>query len=184
MNQRKGDWFQTYSGRVFWLLDPRAEDVCLEDIAHPLANQCRFNGHTRCFYSVAQHSVLVSGHIGRNNRELGEELGLWGLMHDAAEAYLGDMVKPLKLSMPDYRAAEARVMSAICEHFGLPVQEPPAVKWADRVLLATERRDLMMPPQKLWDSIEDVQPMPEEIIPWPPMLAKDEFTRRFKELVL
>jgi hypothetical protein len=99
---RVGDWIQTYSGRQFWPLDPRVEDVHLEDIAHALSNVCRYTGHVREFYSVAEHSVHVSWSCE-------PEDALWGLLHDASEAYLADMARPVKQNMPVYVAAERLV---------------------------------------------------------------------------
>lgn len=87
--ERKGDWMQTYTGRKFWPLNPRAEEVYIEDIAHSLALSCRFNGHCKVFYSIAQHSVLVSQIVKPTQQ-------LIALLHDSAEAYLGDIIRPIK----------------------------------------------------------------------------------------
>lgn len=168
---RKGNWFQTMSGAQYWPLDPDPEDVRLDDIAHGLAYQCRFNGHVRDFYSIAQHSVLVSEIVP-------PEHAMWGLMHDAAEAYIGDMIRPLKLHMPQYREIEALNMRAICERFGLDAVEPPEVKAADNVLLMTERRDLLAKPPKPWT--ERAEPAKWRIVPWPPRYARDQFLARFR----
>ena len=170
---RKGDWFQTYTSVMFWPLDPRANEVRIEDIAHHLSLLCRFNGAVRRFYSVAQHSVLVSEAIVH-------EQARWGLLHDAAEAYVGDMVRPLKLSMPDYRAAEERVMRAVAERFGLTWPEPPAVKVADNALLMTERRDLMAPPPAPWTP--RATPLAATIQAWSPIEAEARFLSRFHTL--
>jgi hypothetical protein len=184
MSERKGDWFQTYTGKAFWPMDPRPEDICIADIAHGLSLQCRYNGHTKDFYSVAQHSVLVSRHCESmtKNRIDCVAISLWGLLHDAAESYLGDMVRPLKRSMPAYRDAEYGVMVAVCKCFGLGGVEPPEIKTADTVLLATERRDLMGPAPLPWDSIENIEPLPESIVGWPFALAEVLFLCRFEEL--
>ncbi|MDO4254358.1 MAG: hypothetical protein Q4C81_04310 [Kocuria sp.] len=99
---QRGNWMQTYTGRRFYPLDSRPEDVDVVDVAHALSMQCRYNGHVRLFMSVAEHCVLVS-------RLVPSEHALWGLLHDATEAYVGDMVRPLKLHMPEYRAVEDRV---------------------------------------------------------------------------
>src|SRR5690242_11754504 len=88
---RRGDWMQTYTGRRFWPLDPRVDDIDIGDIAHHLSLVCRFAGACREFYSVAQHCVGVSYVCDPKD-------ALWGLLHDAAEAYVGDMVRPLKRS--------------------------------------------------------------------------------------
>lgn len=87
----RSDWMQTYTGRVFWPLEPRPEDVDIVDIAHALANLCRYGGHSKVFYSVAHHSVLVSQIVPPAD-------ALWGLMHDSAEAYVIDLIRPIKHS--------------------------------------------------------------------------------------
>lgn len=134
---------KTFTGRRWTLLDPRPEDVALEDIAHALSNQCRFNGHVRCFYSVAQHAVLVSGEVYRRTRDY--HLALWGLHHDDEEAYLGDMVKPLKRleQMSAFRNIARSTQSVILEHFGLSWPEPEVVQLVDKLMLRTEQRDLL-----------------------------------------
>src|SRR5438093_1391342 len=108
----RGDWMQTYSGAKFYPMHPRAEDVDPIDIAHSLSLLCRYNGHLDRFYSVGEHCVLMSQAVGPEN-------ALWALLHDATEAYVGDMVRPLKLQQPSFVEAEDRVMAAICERFGL-----------------------------------------------------------------
>ena len=103
-------WIQTYTGRKFFPLTDEPGEIDLRDIAHSLALQCRFNGHCRQFYSVAEHSVRVS-HI------LPDEEAAWGLLHDAAEAYVSDLPRPLKLTVPDFRAAEDRLLRQIAETY-------------------------------------------------------------------
>lgn len=174
---RVHDWTMTSSGLPFWPLRPRSEDVRIEDIAHALANLCRYTGHVRSFYSVAHHSVLVSRVVPR-------EVALWGLLHDASEAYLHDLPRPIK-HLPElaaYRAAEAAVMRAVCERFGLPADEPEEVRVADRRMLRTEQRDLM-PPELPGEGRDDVEPYLFTIErPLPPVLARRAFLDRFAEL--
>jgi hypothetical protein len=134
----RGDgWIQATSGQKVYPLAPRPEEIRLEDLAHAMAALARFVGHTRRPYSVAQHSVHVAQQVSWQNVR-------WALLHDAAEAYLGDVAAPLKrqADFAAYRAAEARMMAAICERFGLPLEEPPEVKRADRATLLAEFRDL------------------------------------------
>lgn len=135
---RRGDWMQTYTGRKFWPLDPRPEDVCIEDIAHSLSMQARYAGHGKRFYSVAEHCVHVSVACGA-------ETALWGLLHDASEAYLVDVPRPLKRHLPGYVEAEARVMASICIAFGLPDEMPIGVHELDNRILADEIRQNMAP---------------------------------------
>lgn len=172
---RGDDWIQTFSGRVFWPLDPRPEDVQITDIAHALSQICRYNGHCLGHYSVAQHSVLVSRIVPRADR-------LAGLLHDAPEAYLGDVARPLK-GLPlyaEYRAAEGLLWRVIAGRFGISPELPQSVQHADAVLLATERRDLMVGCEREWRGLP--APLPVLLRPWAAERAKDEFLDRFEEL--
>lgn len=171
---RKGDWFQTYSGVKFYPYDPNPEDVKLEDIAHHLSLMCRFNGGTKVFYSVAQHSVLVS-------QQVAPQFALWGLLHDAGEAYVGDMVRPLKLGMRQFREVEALVMEAVALRFGLSLPEPFEVKDADVVLLYTERRD-MLKVQRFWSLSDQVKLLPNILEAWSPREAEALFLKRYHQL--
>jgi len=168
-------WIQLYSGRKFYTLKPRVEDIDIEDISHSLSNMCRFTGHVKQFYSVAQHSVLVSHLCGDDN-------ALYGLLHDASEAYLVDMPRPIKRleTFSNFRAIEHNIMSIIAKKFGLPDIEPSAVKAADIKILATEARDLMAPLHPDW--IQPCEPYPFKIDPLPPAEAKDLFMDRYIEL--
>jgi hypothetical protein len=169
-------WIQTYTGKKFWPLDPRPEDVCIEDIAHGLAMKCRFSGHTQSFYSVAQHSVLVSQLVPPRD-------AIWGLLHDAAEAYLADVARPVKQdhAFAGFRAYEAIVMRIIAAAFQLPWPEPPSIKEADWTALATERRDVMGHPDIAW-TLENRVPVAANILPLTPRPAKALFLRRYAEL--
>lgn len=144
---RQGDWMQTYTGRPFWPLDPRPEDVYPADIAHALSMICRFGGHSKVMYSVAEHCLIMS-------RIVTPEHALWALLHDATEAYVGDMVRPLKLAMPEYKAVEVKIMAAICDRFGLPHDCPPEIKDIDLGILRDERAALMARPQLPWSADE------------------------------
>lgn len=176
MSERRGDWCQTFTGRMFWPCDPRADEVCVEDIAHALALQCRFAGHVREFYSVAEHSVRVSEVVPA-------EHALAALLHDAAEAYVVDVPRPLKPWLTGYRAIEAVCAIAVEKRFGLAdaALDAEAVKHADAVLLATEARDLMVwPPPSDWHL--DADPLPARIHPWPWRDAEAAFLARFAML--
>ena len=167
-----------YSGGTFDILNPRPEDVRIEDIAHALSNQCRFTGHTKSFYSVAQHSVLASTLVDGPDE-------LWALLHDASEAYMGDMNRPLKHTpeMSRFRTAEKAAMTAICVHFGLDPKEPASVKAIDRRLVVSEARDLLpRSHSEGWEFFQDVVPIPMTIEPWGPVKAERKFLERFEEL--
>lgn len=172
----------TASGRFFEFRDPAPQSIHLADIARSLSRICRFTGHTTKFYSVAQHSVLVSECLPRH-------LQLQGLLHDAAEAYLGDVSSPLKQLLPEYKTLERRVEAAIADKFGLPLKLDPMVKYIDLRLLVTERRDLM--PAALnhaedveaWEWLSDYEPIPHRIVPKSPDDAYQSFIDRYLELV-
>lgn len=170
-------WFQTFTGVRFFPTAPRAEHVNIQDIAHALAHLCRFAGHTLQHYSVAQHCVLVSQTVDR-------EIALQGLLHDAAEAYIVDLPRPLKHSplLAGYREIEERVERAIATRFGLPPRFDPRIKIADRVLLATERRDVVPHHGHQWHSTERVSPLPTPIVAWHAQLAREAYLERFHEL--
>jgi uncharacterized protein len=170
---RKEDaWIQTHSGRRFTPTNPNPDAIVIQDIAHALSMQCRFSGHSKYFYSVAQHSVLVSYICDSQD-------ALWGLLHDASEAYLVDVPRPIKRSgqMQAYIDFEHKVQEAVCRRFGLPMAEPPSVKKADTALLYTEARDLMAPFHSDWE--QKVDPLPFLIEPWEHNRAKDMFMKRF-----
>lgn len=129
-----GSQILTYpTGKSFDFNAISQDDICIEDIAHSLSMQCRYNGHCRKFYSVAQHSVEVS-------MILPNKLKMCGLLHDAAEAYTGDMVAPCKYisRLDGFRRLEKIIQEEIADKFNLPWPTPPEVKKADDVVLATE----------------------------------------------
>lgn len=186
----RGDWMQTYTGRQFYPLNPRPEDIDIVDIAHALAMQCRYNGHVQRFYSVAEHCVLLSHAVAPDN-------ALWALLHDATEAYVGDMVRPLKRSMPDYVAVEDRVMMAIALRFGLTgghhvshpqyrlgelagLTMPAEVKEADTAILLNEREALLSAPPRPWST--DGGRLAVTIEAWAPAEAEHRYLSRFAEL--
>ncbi len=136
-------WIQTASGGRFYPLAPRVEDVKIEDIAAALSRNCRFTGHCSHFYSVAEHSVRVVDFLAEDTQD--PEVLMWGLLHDASEAYIADIARPLK-QQPEfafYRSMEKSVMDVITLAFRLPPLEPPIVKAADTQCLALEAEELM-----------------------------------------
>lgn len=173
----RGDWIQTYSGLQFYPQHPLPEDVEITDIAHALSMICRFCGHCKEFYSVAQHCVLVSETCLPEN-------AFWGLLHDASEAYICDIPRPLKQmeEFKQYKIMEKKAQETICLRFDISINEPWDVKRADCVLLATERRDLMNPvaTKAEWGFLPD--PLKETIIPLSPKEAELAFMNRFNYL--
>lgn len=174
--ERKGDWILTYSGLAFWPLDPRVSEVRLADIAHALSNTCRYGGHTRQFYSVAQHSVLVAQHLAPRFRAQ-------GLMHDATEAYLLDIPRPVKRHIPGYAQMEDTMARCIGEAFNLELEHLPSeVKHADTVCLFTEKRDLRpIEPRIDHAAPAGLAPWPERILPWTPAVAESAFLLMARE---
>lgn len=149
------------SGRYFDFIDPQPDMIDEEDIAWGLANTCRFNGQSLDFYSVAQHSVLCASLVPHADR-------FAAVMHDAAEAYVGDMVGPLKQLCPDFKAIEKRVEAAIFAKFGIETPLPPSIKHADLQMLRTEQRDLTAGSGDAWNGLDAYEPMPLQIVPWNP----------------
>lgn len=179
---QRGGWIQTHTGRRFHPLDPRPEDFDLRDIAQGLAHLCRFGGQCRAFYSVAQHSVLVSEicEAARGQRED----AIAGLLHDAPEAYIADLPRPVKQEIPEYRAIEDRLWSAVQTRFGLcdPATGDPrfddALLWqSDDRALMTERRDLMAVDMD-WGFGADLAPVRATVTPLGPEEARSLFLER------
>jgi hypothetical protein len=165
---------QLWSGRFFDFHDMRPEDVSINDIAHALSMLCRFNGHVDKFYSVAQHSVLVSHHVQ-------PEYALVGLMHDATEAYIGDMASPLKKQIPAFAEFEDKLWLIIAEKFNLPKELPDDVHQIDKKACLTEAHDLMGVGVDDWGW--GIEPLYcPKIIPLMPELARMKFLDRFYEL--
>jgi uncharacterized protein len=158
------------------------EDVDIDDIAASLANQCRFGGHCREFYSVAQHSCLAADLVLERERDATS--GLWALLHDASEAYLGDLPHPLKHGSELgrlYREAEDELQRTVCERFGLPPEPPSCVLEIDRALLAAERQALMVDAWA-WPELAEASTVDVAIEPWLPQQAFREFMTRYEEL--
>lgn len=177
---RKGDWIETYTGRRFYPMDPRPEDICIMDIAHALSLICRFNGHTKHHYSVAQHSVLCAELL---IPEHGALTALHALMHDAAEAYVCDIPRPFKCELGGYAEMESAVQDAIYKRFDIPPMSPPQaakVRLVDNFLLYNEATALLA--DASWISSSD---FPEvKIIKMQPEDAEQRFSALFTTLML
>ncbi len=169
-------WIQTYSGRKFFPLNPVLDSIVIQDIAHALSMQCRFTGHCKFHYSIAYHSILVSYLCD-------EEFSLHGLLHDASEAYIADISSPIKrtVDFERYREIEKHLQDMIYERFGLSKEEPPSVKKADRLMLATEASQLLSPLHSEWKL--PCNPAPFKIEQLSPEVVEKMFLVRFHELI-
>lgn len=169
---------QLASGKFFDFTSVTPADIEITDIASALSKLCRFTGHCKRFYSVAQHSVLVSTLVPR-------EYALLGLLHDATEAYINDLSRPLKLINPEYVAYEHKLWPVIAERFALPAEMPRCIKDADNIALVTERRDIMPPNpavQDEWHWARDIPRLPQKIKPVEWQEARRMFLARFRAL--
>ena len=170
-------WIETYSGLHFHLFDPDLDEIEIYDIVHALSLQCRFGGHCEAFYSVAEHSVLVSMLVPK-------EMALAALFHDSSEAYIGDMVSPLKANIDEFRDVEDAILSKIFTKFGIPYPPDPEIKEADRAQLKTEAKYLLPSGGKTWDQSYFGEGRLKGKIPkcLQPIDAKQLFLSRFWEL--
>lgn len=173
-------WIQTVTGRQFNLLEPRPEQVAIEDIAHALSNLCRYAGQTKRFYSVGQHSLLVADTLAVQypHEPL---LELRGLLHDGSEAYIIDIPRPLKVHLPGYAPFEARAQRVVYQAFGLPFDDQEAeeqVHEADRYVVAIEAHSFMGD-VSAWNIPAYTGKLLES---WPPEMAKQRFLDRFLDI--
>jgi hypothetical protein len=162
------------SGAWFDFCAPESSEFNIDDIAHGLGNICRYSGQCSRFYSVAEHSILVS--------ETAEGFEFEALMHDAAEAFLGDITRPLKQMLPEYKRIEAAVEHAILKRFRVDTPLPPQVKQADLRVLAAEQRQIMPEGTDGWVRGQKVKPAPIVVRHLPPDQAKRAFLDRYEAL--
>lgn len=194
----RGPWIQKRYAGKYYPLDPRPEEIQMDDIAHCLANLCRFTGDTREFYSVAQHCWLMSFAVPA-------QFALLALMHDSAEAYIGDISRPLKRTMriqyPDgelvtFKELERRTLQVI----GVAIEMPDLFQFAsdntygamlrkviddaDMLMLATEARDVLACIHDDWRVKESngFRVLDFPIKPVPPHIAEDLFKSRYMQL--
>ena len=175
----RGDWMMTFTGRKFFIADPCVEDVCIEDIAHHLAMECRYAGGVSSFFSVAEHSVLVSRYVP-------PEYALEALLHDGGEAYCKDIQRPLKRhpALRGYEALLDRVQATVFAAFGI-VPTPAstaAVKRIDDSIVLDETRALMRYPDEYPSRHPGAVVLGAPIEAWRPELAEVNFLLRFYEL--
>jgi uncharacterized protein len=179
-NDKDKAYITTFTGKKFYLLEPRAEDIDIVDIAHALSLQCRWTGHTKFHYSVAQHSYYCS-FIGPESEAFDRH------MHDTPETYIGDLNRPLKHYTEAgvaYRKQEAIIQEAIANRYGYSVVEPPSVKLADNFMLYAEMAQLIDTTVEHAEDWERYNSTEHQIViePWSPVHAELMFLKRFKEL--
>jgi uncharacterized protein len=172
-------WIQTYSGLKIDLMNPNPKAINIIDIARSLSMQCRFAGHCKKFYSVAEHSYHVS-------RILPEHLALQGLLHDASEAYLTDIPSPLKPMLLNYNTLENNFTDLIFNIFGIPDYEifEDQIHNADMKILKAETEELVSKPAiNNWTDRLPIASVLTRIKCWDPETAEDVFLKRFRELL-
>jgi len=170
------NYIETYSGKKFYFQNPSHEDISIEDIAHSLSMQCRYTGHCKKFYSIAEHSIHVSCIVP-------PEYALEALMHDASEAYLTDVASPIKQVLSEYKIMEQNIERVIFEKYGLQYPFHESIKYADLQLLMLEAKQVMTYCEewKVFDNVtlddHDIRitcKIPEE--------AEYQFMNRFRQL--
>lgn len=191
---RERGWMQTYSGRKFYPLAPLVDDIELMDVVHGLAMTCRYGGQCRRFYSVAEHCLIVSSLVEQHARNAGmaepevRALAREALMHDSSEAYIGDMIRPLKHQpeMIEFRRAEAAIETAIFAKFGIvSTHESHAIiKTIDNRILVDEISQLMPLPEMYLESplLAEESPFGVKLACWEPQRAQEQFMARYREL--
>jgi uncharacterized protein len=174
-------YIMTFSRKKFYPFQPITEDINIADISHALSNLCRFVGHTEDFYSVAQHSVIVSEILA--SQGFASDIQFAGLMHDATEAYLGDIATPIKVKLDTYNLAEDHLAEAIARKFNIDwdLSTIKAVGRADIIAFHSEARDLMGNPQE-WQERDTYEVISERILPLNPREARLFFLNRFDML--
>lgn len=186
MSREANQYIRVFTGRKFWPLDPRPEDIDILDIAHALANNCRWGGHSRRFFSIAQHSCMVHDFVARSFKKV-------GLLHDASEAYILDMPRPIKYQMPEYVAIEEKLMLCIADKFEFGYPELERIKGADDIALYLEKMHLFNDRKAaevlsdravdfFFDNKMDGRDFIFYLDPWCPDRAELEFLQRFYDL--
>lgn len=172
--QERGMFISTFSGAEFYVDECNIEDIPISDIAHALSMNCRYNGHVQKFYSVAEHSVLVS-------KLCDPEDALWGLMHDVTEAFVPDIPRPFKHLIHGFQEFEDRLAVQMARYFGLPEEMPESVKYIDKHIVGSEAR-VLFPTAPDWVQFYDDVCPAQKIMCLPPKDAERAFLKRFEEL--
>jgi uncharacterized protein len=173
-------WIHTYIGKKFFPLDPKVSDIDILDIAHALSNKCRYAGHTINFYSVGEHSIHIHDYL--LSKGYAKSIIGWGLLHDAAEAYLFDIPRPIKNQIAGFEQLENNLLSIVAKAFGLPEVMPKIVKEIDFLMLGVEKDQAMTSGPKWQENIENMNRLPIILKFWKPKKCEKEFIKRFNGL--
>lgn len=181
------DWMATYTGKRFFpFLPGRDMDaIHIRDIAHALSMQCRYGGHCKRFYSVAEHSVHLARFVLRDRVRSDATLSaaMWALLHDASEAYVADIVRPAKRGLPEYKRMEDGIMAAIAERFKLTEVMPAYVDQLDRRILLDERKQNMRDQDTVWQATQGLEPLGITLEYWHPSTAEDKFLGMYYNII-
>jgi len=152
----KDTWLETFSGKRVSVLNPQPEEIDLSDVAHALSFQCRYNGHCSQFYSVAKHTVLGAGFMIKQNFPK-KSVRAW-LLHDATEAYVGDLIRPVKVQLEQFKNLEEIFAKIINAKYNILQDEKVLgdVYYVDNVMVSWEKRDLMTNSNRVWDGLPDI----------------------------
>jgi hypothetical protein len=175
-----GNKIITASGKIFDFNAMSGDAICIEDIARALGNLCRFTGHCRYFYSVAQHSVLCY-ELSKALYPLDPNLWLAVLMHDAQESYLNDISTPLKALLPRYQELESELEAIIAEKFNLSGFYKSTVKYIDRSMLKAEKKHLF-PGTDSWAELESYPDYEIQFYEMGPVESSDMFVDAYDEV--
>ncbi len=181
--QVEDGWIELVSGTQFYFGAPEDHMIHVEDVAHALSMLCRFNGHTRRFYSVAEHACIMSDWVMAQPWATPRD-GLTALHHDDAEYVIGDMARPVKVKMPQFKAAETVLDRALARRFGTEYPFPPWLKEIDSRILVDERSNVMNPSTNEWGT-DHLKPL--GVVFWRvlgrfPAVAKRRYLRRHRRL--
>jgi hypothetical protein len=179
--QKHEVWIETYTGKKFYPFSPNPGEFDIKDIAHSLSNQCRFNGHVKEFYSVAQHCVLIANYLEHIGHSLSYILA--GLLHDAGEAYVGDIITPVKRVFPQLAIYEHNLMIRIFRWADIDINRDimRAVERVDKMILYSEKQVLLG--DKIdWGFKSIGVPLFFKIEPWSPGLAESEYLKIYQTL--
>lgn len=174
-------WAELFTGERFFYRDPTVEMIHFTDIAEALGKVCRYAGHVHTFYSVAEHCCLLMRYA-RDNLDLTKQELLTVLMHDATEAYLPDLPRPLKQMLPQFKAFEHTLEAIIAERFNLLSPHPTIIRELDSRIICDERLQALNPSENDW-GVDRLTPLNVKLHLWTPAEAIDNFTGDFQELI-